>query len=129
MKTFKAIICITIILVAVNGYSQNWNNKLIGTFHKEYVGTYTKVSFKTDSTFDFYKSWDIMNYNLSGKYEIINDTLILNSNENDSVFIGGKQFFFKNEKWIIINENKIFTGSDYNPNTFYVGGFLVRKKD
>lgn len=127
MKKSKTLIGLAIILFALNGNSQNWNNKLIGIFQKNYVDTYTKVSFKLDSTFDFYKSWDIMNYRLSGRYKIINDTLILNS--SDSALIGNNHIFLKDEKWIIINENKIYTGTDYNPKIIYTGGFLERIKD
>ncbi len=112
----------------MNGVSQDGNLKLTGTFHKKYVGTYTKVIFKSDSTFDFYKSWDIMSYQLHGKYLINKDTIVLNS-ENDINMSDNERFFLKNEKWIIINENKIYTGADFNPNIVYVGGFLERIND
>jgi len=121
----KTILTLVLILIGLNGISQDWSTKLNGTFEKKYVGTYTKVIFKSDTTFDFYKSWDIMSYQLHGKYEIKNDTLILKS-ENDFITANNEHFFLKNEKWIIINENKIFTGEDYNPEIIYVGGFLER---
>ncbi|KAF5048385.1 hypothetical protein DSECCO2_450640 [anaerobic digester metagenome] len=124
----KTILTIILILFGLNGISQDWSTKLIGTFEKNYVGTYTKVIFKSDTTFDFYKSWDIISYQLHGKYEIKNDTLILNS-ENDFITADDKLFFLKNEKWIIVNENKIRTGTDFNPMTVYVGGFLERKNE
>lgn len=124
----KTILTIILFLLQLNGISQDWNTKLIGTFEKNYVGTYTKVIFKSDTTFDFYKSLDIMSYQLHGIYEIKNDTLILNS-ENDFITLDNEHFFLKNEKWIIINENKIRTGTDFNPETVYVGGFLERKDE
>ena len=112
----------------MTGISQNWESKLTGTFEKKYVGTYTKVIFNSDSTFDFYKSWDIGNYQLQGKFEIDSDTLILNS-EKDFITVDNEHIYLRNEKWIIINKNKIYTGYDYNPKTIYAGGFLERKNE
>jgi len=124
----KTILTIILILLGLNGISQDWSNKLIGTFEKKHVGTYTKVIFKSDTTFNFYKSWDIMSYQLHGKYEIKDDTLILNS-ENDFITADDQHFFLNNEKWIVVNENKIRTGTDFNPKAVYVGGFLERKNE
>ena len=69
-----------------------------------------------------------MSYELHGNYKIDGDTIILNS-DNDFITVDNKRLYFKNEKWIIINDNKIRTGTDYNPNTIYVGGFIERKDE
>lgn len=124
----RTIFTLVFILIGPYGFSQDLGSRLIGTFEKKYVGTYTRVVIKADTTFDYYKSCDIMSYQLNGRYEIKGDTLILNS-ENDFITAYNEHFSMENEKWIIINDNIIYTGSDYNPKIVYVGGFLERKNE
>ncbi len=122
----RKIVIIFIVLGSLNSFCQDWKSKLDGTFQKNYAGTYTEVEFNSNTTFKFKKSWDINSYNLSGTYQIKGDTIVLNS-ERDFVDINGDHFSMTEEKWIIIDENKIYQGIDYNPSTIYVGGFLERK--
>ncbi len=118
---------ILFIIFSINCYAQKWQGKIIGLFEKEYGGTYTLVKLRKDMSFTYKWNPDLMNYELNGVYKIIGDTLLLNSKE-DYITPEGNNISMINEKWIILNKNKIFQGDTLNLNMIYGGYYLKRNR-
>lgn len=101
---------------------------IIGTFEKKYAATYTTIKFNPDSIFNYQKSWDIDNYQINGKYQIIGDTIVLNSTSEVKSTMG-YTISIINKKLLIINNDELFDGSSYDPKVIYVGAYFNRKKE
>jgi len=96
----------TIVLLDAN--AQNRKNKIIGVFSQKILYRFTIVEFKSDFTFDYHVMSLRAHRQTSGKYEIIGDTIILNSFKQESVFD------FHNDKWLIVSRNEILVSNKKN---------------
>ena len=105
IKLFTAFLILN--LFFSHSYGQD-SKKIAGVYTQKIFYRFIIVEFKNDNTFDYHVMSERAHRQTKGKYQIHNDTIVLNSYQTDT------DFDFDNEKWIILSRKEILVSNNKN---------------
>lgn len=100
MKKKISFFILTILLLIFGCKNENHSKFIKDWSNTEPHNSSSILGIDSDNTFSFNMNSCLKNISINGKWEIINDTIILNSDYNTT-------FYFKNEKYYLHNDSLV----------------------